>query len=343
MFDPRREPPETLYLALSTADVCNFRCRHCHIWRHELRATDVTLGDRARWVREFAALKPGGHVVLTGGEVTLDLPELLAIARVCRESELALYAMSNGLLIDNPTVAGQLVASGVTHFVVSLDSHLRAIHAYTRGRENAFEETTGAIRLLVEERNRVGAGMRVLVATVLFKENLALFPAFVRFCRGLGVDHVDFQLLAPTFANAHPRRDVFYERHFWHTKVEKLAAIELFRSILTPEAVADGFVLKRPEDLEWIERYVDDPAFTTSQPVCGSHHMNLILDLDGNAALCFNTRQILGDPFIGNALASSLGDLWSGGKAAEDRAVMDQCRLSCGTLNCHRRRDTASP
>lgn len=331
-------PPQVLYLALSTSEVCNYRCRHCHIWRHELRRTAVTQEDRERWLAEFAELNRQGVVILTGGEVTLDLGELHRVAGACRAQALPLFAISNGLLVDTPEGAREIVRSGITHMVVSLDSHLPAIHNYTRGREHAFEEATRALRLLVEARDEVGSGFEVLVATVLFKENLPLYPDLVGFCRDLGVDRVDFQILGPTFANAHPSRDVFFEKHFWHTPVEKVAAQALFRRLL-PVLGGDGFVGKGARDLEWILRYIEDPNFETSVPVCGSHHRNLILDLDGNAALCFNSAEILESPFIGNALERPLGEIWNGAQAASARRVMDGCRRACGTLNCHRRED----
>jgi hypothetical protein len=62
------------------------------------------------------------------------------------------------------------------------------------------------------------------------------------------------------------------------------------------------------------------------------------VDSRGDVALCFYTRRILERPFVGNARERSLVELWSGAKAAQDRAVMDLCTLNCGALNCHRQK-----
>ena len=78
------------------------------------------------------------------------------------------------------------------------------------------------------------------------------------------------------------------------------------------------------------------PDFQTAQPVCASHHQNLIVDTEGDVALCFNTEAILAEPWSGNVLDRSLAEVWAGGKAGSDREVMDLCRLNCGALNCHR-------
>ena len=337
-FDPGATPPSMLYLSLPVSDICNYRCRHCHIWMHEKSADALSRGRRIELVREFAQLNPAGTVVLPGGEVTLDMDELLAVAGACRDQGLPCVIMTNGSRIDALEVARALVTSGVTFCAVSLDSHLPELHNFTRGLPVAFDEATRAIRLLAEARDRFAPDrFRLCVTGVLFRENLALFPEFVAFCRSLGAQHVDLQVLSRTFANAHATRDAFFEKHFWHTAEEKSDARRLFTRFLTELDPAGEILVKRPADLDWILRYVDDPDFATEEPICGSHHLNLIVDARGDGALCFNTKRILDDPFVGNARNITLAELWRGTKAASDRAVMDACTLNCGALNCHRK------
>lgn len=335
-WDPRTHAPRELYLSLPTSDVCNYRCRHCHIWLQEVRPRLLTRARRLEVLEEFAVLSGGGTVILSGGEVTLDFEELLAVAARCRDLGLPLIALSNGSRIDDPSIADAIVASGVTHLAISLDSHLPALHNYTRNVATAFADTTRAIRLVAEANGRRGGGVHLIVAAVLFKENLPLFGEFVEFCRSLGAQSVDFQLLARTFANRHPTRDPFFAKHFWHTLEEKAQASEAITRLLC-RFEADPTVVKKPVDLQWILPYIADPDYRTARPICGSHYHSLFVDAEGNAALCFNTRAILGRPFVGNVAETSLGELWTGTKAGEDREQMDRCRLNCGALNCHRR------
>ena len=338
-FDPGATPPATLFLSLPASDICNYRCRHCHIWRHELPPDAMSRQRRIEIIEEFSRLNRAGSVVLPGGEVTLDWEELFAIAAACRGAGLPCMIMTNGSRIDTPEVARDLVESGVTFAAVSLDSHLAEIHNMTRGLPEAFAETTRAIRLLAEARDRwAPESFRLCVTGVLFKENLPLFPDFVAFCRELGTQHVDLQVLSRTFSNSHPTRDAFFEKHFWNTVEEKGEAKRLFSEFLTTLDPERGFLVKGPQDLDWILRYIDDPDFETATPVCGSHHQNLLVDSRGDVALCFYTRRILERPFVGNARERSLVELWSGAKAAQDRAVMDLCTLNCGALNCHRQK-----
>jgi MoaA/NifB/PqqE/SkfB family radical SAM enzyme len=336
-FDPARQAPEVLFLALPASDVCNYHCRHCHIWMQKARPRPLPRARRLELVAEFARLSPAGTVVLPGGEVTLDLEELFAVAAACRDAGLPLFVLSNGSRIASDDAARALVTSGVTHVAVSLDSHRRELHDYTRGVATAFEETTGAIRRLASARDAVAPQVRVQTACVLFRENLGEFSEYAEFCRGLGAQHVDFQLLARTFANASRERDVFFEKHFWHTPQEKAVARRQLEALVARWG-DDPLVVKTRDDLAWMLAYVEDPDFRTQQPVCGAHQRNLHVDAEGNVALCFNTVAILERPWVGNAGERSLAELWTGEKAAEDRLVMDACTLNCGALNCHRRR-----
>lgn len=342
-FEPERQPPTFLYLSIPVSDTCNYRCRHCHIWMKEASPDALSRARRIELVQEFAGWNPSGFVVIPGGEVTLDMEELLAVAGACREVGLPCLIMTNGSRIDSLDVARTIVTSGVTFASVSLDSHLPELHNFTRGVPTAFDETTRAIRLLAEARDRWAAGtFRLCVTGVLFKENLEHFPGYLDYCRSLGAQNVDLQMLARTFSNAHASRDAFFEKHFWHTREEKAEARRMMASYLTTLDPGGEFLVKKKADLDWILRYIDDPDFTTEEAVCGSHYTNLIIDARGEGALCFNTARILPEPYIGSAAGRTLRELWGGPKAALDRDVMDRCTLNCGALNCHRRKvDTA--
>jgi len=342
-FDPRRVPPRTLFLGLPASHVCNYRCRHCHIWRNERLPDALPRERRLELVREFAALSPGGMVVLSGGEVTLDWEDLLEVLREGREAGLRSIVVTNGSGVSTPERAVELIVAGVAHVSVSLDSHRPELHNYVRGRAEAFAEATDAIRRLAAARVAAASPVTVGVSTVLFRENLPELPLLEAFALEIGAQFVDFQLLARTFSNAHPSRDAFFEKHFWHRPEEKAEAKRLLSTFLTPGGERLGSLVKGPADLGWILRYVDDPDFRTERPVCGSHRMNLVVDARGDVALCFNSRSILDAPFVGNVRSRSLAELWAGEKAAADRGVMDSCRLNCGALNCHRAAESPAP
>ncbi len=158
---------------------------------------------------------------------------------------------------------------------------------------------------------------------VLFKENLPLFPDFVEFCRELGAQHVDLQVLARTFANAHASRDAFFEKHFWHTPEEKSEARGCSARFLTDARSGGQLSGQAPADLDWILRYVDDPDFTTDSPVCGSHHHEPDRRLARRRGALLQHPSHPGRPFVGNAASARSSSSGAARRRPPDRAVMD--------------------
>ncbi|MGE3469737.1 MAG: radical SAM protein [Vicinamibacterales bacterium] len=326
---------------MSTSGICNFRCRMCHIWMNQDRQDELSVARRVEIVREFAALNPGGTVFIPGGEVTLDPPQLFALASACRAEGLACGIVTNGSRIVDEEFANALVASGLTSISVSLDSQVPAVHEYMRGMPGCFAHTIRAIRLLLQARAAHNPRLTVRTSCVLCRLNIETLPGYLQFCADLGVDHAGFQLLSGTFSNRSGTRDDFFDKHFWHDAASKARAKAVIEGVLTPGETRLRF--EERERLAWMQRYIDDPHFETGDPVCGSHERNLMIDPQGNAALCFGSKAILEEPYLGNVATSDVRALWTGDRARAARLVMDRCRLSCGTLHCHRRPPRRAP
>jgi MoaA/NifB/PqqE/SkfB family radical SAM enzyme/glycosyltransferase involved in cell wall biosynthesis len=337
-FDPGRRPPENLYLTTSTSNLCNYKCRHCHIWTQKDPQNELTLEQRVNIVRQFGTLNPKGLVAISGGEVTMDMPELLAIAAACKQARLRCLITTNGSYITDPEIAKSIALSGLTWVTVSLDSHIPELHRYTRGVDGAYEDAMRAIRLLVEARDKYNPrDFVVTTACVVFDKNLPHLAEFIQFARGLGVNYVDFQVLSRTFSNQNPKRDTFFEQHFWHTPEQKSQAKKTIAEIVARFGDNGGFLSKSSADLDWLNSYITDPDFKTDEPICGSHEKNMVVDTLGRVSLCFNTPDNLPEPHVGNVREGQLVHLWGGKKAQHARLVMEDCTLGCGALNCHRR------
>lgn len=138
---------------------CDLFCRHCY--RSSSAQADLFIGYEPllRYLEDFYA--HGGAIVeLTGGEAALH-PDFFRITEWCHK-----HMKTLGLL-TNAYGLGAKEAERLAPFrenmvvAVSLDSHRPQFHNSFRGRPDAFERTTAAIKRLAELGFLVRVGMSV--------------------------------------------------------------------------------------------------------------------------------------------------------------------------------------
>lgn len=344
--EPRRLPlrkasdfpvPWYLYLRLATSNVCNFRCRHCHIWMNQDLRNRLGTERRVELIREFARLRPGGTVEFPGGEVTLAIDELCTLAGACRDAGLGASVVTNGSNVQTPAAAERLIRSGLRGITVSLDSHRPKIHDYVRGVPGAFEQATNALRLLLaarRQRDQRSSPMIQAIA-VVFDENVHELSEYVEFCRALGVDRVCMQILNHTFDNHHSSRDVFFEQHFWHEAGAKRRASTALREVVERYA-SDPLLKPGPQDLPRLEGAIMNEPGGSEDLQCAAHWRNVIVDSDGEVSFCFDHPDGVAARSVGNVAERSLTDVLASPAAAVMRQHMAVCRKPCAKLECHR-------
>jgi MoaA/NifB/PqqE/SkfB family radical SAM enzyme len=247
-----------------------------------------------------------GIVWLTGGEPLKKMDEFLKVSSLGRNLGLYVGSNTNGSYITNKAKAEAVIRCGPHLLLVSLDSHKKEIHDYVRGVQGSYDQVLQAVKLLLHIRNAHFNKFtnRIGLTCILFEETLPLFSDYVEFCRRLGVDFVSFQVLTHTFANQNTENDVFYDRHYFK---DNERAIDLLDDIYA-EYKSDRFVSLA--DIDVIRKHLASPNAETKYPVCKSHERNMIIMINGDVQLCFNTHQILKDPYLGNIRESSLSDLF---------------------------------
>jgi len=165
---------------------CNNACPHCYV----ARPPDYAEMDTATWKAVLARVWEVGipHVCFTGGEATLreELVELVATAE-----GLGLVAglLTNGRRLSDAAYAQALVAAGLDHVQITLESHDETVHDRMVAAPGAWRETVQGVR------NAVAAGLYTTTNTTLTHENVnvnvARIEETVAFIASLGV---------PTFA-----------------------------------------------------------------------------------------------------------------------------------------------
>ncbi len=161
---------------------CNNACPHCYV----ARSPDYPEMDTATWKAVLERVWEVGipHVCFTGGEATLreDLVELVAYAEGLG---LVTGLLTHGRRLSDAAYVQALVAAGLDHVQITLESHDEAIHDSMVAAPGAWRETVQGVR------NAVAAGLYTTTNTTLTHENVAGIEETVAFIASLGV---------PTFA-----------------------------------------------------------------------------------------------------------------------------------------------
>jgi radical SAM protein with 4Fe4S-binding SPASM domain len=161
---------------------CNNFCPHCYV----ARSADFPEMGTDTWKDVLERVWEVGipHVCFTGGEATLrrDLVELVAHAEGLG---LVTGLLTNGRRLSDSARVEALVAAGLDHVQITLESHDDAVHDAMVAAPGAWRETVQGIR------NSVAAGLHTTTNTTLTRENAAEIEETVALIGSLGV---------PTFA-----------------------------------------------------------------------------------------------------------------------------------------------
>lgn len=181
---------------------CNLRCGFCAYDRRlPFERTDVSglvVQEFARALREHARSSGQSvHLSLLGGEPMLwqPLPELEAALQLPERAhtDLSLGITTNGTTLANPTTRARLLAH-YAELTVSIDSP-DIEHDELRGWHGGFDKLMQSLSLLIQERSRAKAGLRIRVNTVLMRQTLPRFAELCRLLASVGIDEVTYNQL----------------------------------------------------------------------------------------------------------------------------------------------------
>ncbi len=324
--------PAPHYLFIETTTACNLRCRQCHMWMSKEPEGTLTTAEKVAMVDELGQWAGHGVVVLTGGEPFLKVEEVLALSRAARRHGHSVAVNTNGTQIPRD-LFDTLLREGPHYLVLSVDAPEATTHDWIRGRVGTWSAVVDTIRGLVEARTarHPSSDVKLLVNGILCAPTLPYALEHVAFLRSLGVDGMMFQALARTFMNQ-GQGDAFFDKH----RPKDLALVDRVLDELIALRKTDRFLNTEVRDLEWMKLYFRNPDFI-SEPVCGSAHRNMMVNMYGEIQLCFAMKELLGGKALGSIRHTKLRAAWEGIAASEARTVMDTCRKNCGMLQCHRR------
>jgi radical SAM protein with 4Fe4S-binding SPASM domain len=165
---------------------CNNDCAHCY----NIEGRDLGELPTDSWKRILDKAWGLGipHIIFTGGEPTLreDLPELIAHAEQLGQIT---GLNTNARRLSDPHYLEKLIAAGLDHVQVTLESYDPAIHDRMVGAKGAFPQTVRGLK------NALASPLYVMTNTTMLRTNLATIPATLDFLADIGVRTVGLNAL----------------------------------------------------------------------------------------------------------------------------------------------------
>lgn len=244
------------FVSIKLTMQCNARCLHCDIYRPEHTPPDeLSAGE---WATVLARLRrwlgPGAPLTITGGEIFLRR-DVFDVLEHASDLGFAIHMLTNGWLVDEAR-AVRIMQLRPRIVQVSLDGANPDVHDFLRGRPGFGLRTEAALERLVAARALTGAPSRLVVSSVIFRQNLGELAPLVRKIKALGVDEIKFQPIEQTYME--PDDPLWIEKSpLWVT--EPAAADRALDGLIALKR--EGWPIQNSiEYLEFIKFYFQDPA-----------------------------------------------------------------------------------
>lgn len=328
-------PPPT-FLFLQTNQRCNLKCTHCFYWKRndDDRGNYLTPARRRELVAEFAELG-GKNIVTCGGEPMLDLLEYFDLMGAARANGLGALSVVNGTRIKTLEMACDVLTHGPTEITVSIDHWLPEEHDRLRGAVGSHRMAMTALELLLKARRQLGVKTPIYVMTILSEDTWPTLDLFYsRILTDLGADKLKLNPIQPSFQGGGP--DPYYAAARVRDVPGCMAMIakcdELFSIPRNPAWLAAvemhlrSAAMHKPALLGW-----HNPEGST-EAICNSYERNIMVDLYGNARLCFSDSY----PHAPLTQRGDLAEFWNH-TSLPVRDAMVGCKQFCGVSHSVRR------
>ncbi|MFI5360852.1 MAG: radical SAM protein [Elusimicrobiota bacterium] len=195
-------PPlgRTQKLVLFTGFSCSSHCHFCI----DLNKRDLPDKSSRQIVEEMVAAKAAGveYLEMIGGEATIrgDFIPLVRIAKKLGFKDVVV--VTNGRMFAAPEFSRAAVAAGITDLVFSIHGPDAKLHDELTYVPGAFDE------LLAGVANVRAAGLeRIFGNCTVVKQNMKRLPEIAGLFLKLGIHHVEFIFVDPTYGGAYTNFD----------------------------------------------------------------------------------------------------------------------------------------
>lgn len=297
------------YICAKMTMRCNSRCIHCDIWKIDYNEKELTTEQWMATINLLHGWLGDFQMVITGGEALLR-PDMLTIFRHAVGLGIHVELLTNGIMVNNE-LAESIVTAGIGQVTISYDGMNAATHDRFRGAEGFHAATLSAIFAFTKYRKLHDRPLKILLKTVISRNNLLELGDIARFAESLAVN-VRFQPIEENYA-AKPEPEWYKKSDMWVDDIELLKSqIEVLRKMKTAGALIDNAV----SEMESYVRYFEYPAelmadvqaheVGRSQNRCSTAVSSFVISGNGDVRMCW-----MMDP-IGNVAINNPKKIWSG-------------------------------
>ena len=302
---------------------CFFKCKHCDIWKIKKSKDGFNFGQQKEILQKLKKWTKGRvGLTFSGGEPFLN-PKTIALIRYASELGFYVSTNSNGFLI-NSSKAKEIIASGLKHIAISLDSPRPKIHNYIRGNSLAYSRAIKAVKLL--KKYSKGKDIKIEINTVIMKQNIEDLEKLVKLVDKLNIEGITFQPIYETFATEKHDSNWYKKSKFWPKDTQKVT--RAINNLI--DLKKRGFKINNSlKQLRSYRLYFTDYKNYIQVYPCYVGATNFLINGSGEVRLCwfFNS--------VGNILKQNPEEIWNNAKSVKIRKKCRQCKRGCRVLLCN--------
>lgn len=301
---------------------CNLKCQHCF---QESSPTSDKLEKVLvpnDWIDILEKLESSSvnRVIISGGE-PLFYQNFSTLSECIFDLNMSYYILSNGTLITK-SLAESLSKPNIT-INVSLDGRTKEIHEILRGNHSYDRTITGI-------QNLASCGAKVIVSSVIHKQNRKDIENFISYL-------IDFGVKEATFGFIEPLGRASLNKQLLLSQTEEIEELYIFSEL--KEKYQSLIKISFPA----LPLVIEDHSKITDIVYCAAGTRRLAIAANGDAYPCimaFGKEEFV----LGNLLRDNLNDIWKNRKLDTFRGelklqminVCNSCKMSvhCSYKNC---------
>jgi len=305
-------------------EVCNLHCIQCDIWKTRVSKLKLTVEQRKSIIDKLKDWTGNYTLIFFAGEPLLH-PQILDLISYASRCGVKTMITTNGTMLHK-SMRENLIQSGLTTMIVSIDSLKAEIHDKIRGYPGTYARVIRGLFPMFKMRQKYGKP-RILLESLIMNNNYKELPSLVRWAHEIGADGIGFQPVTSKYGFGHTEY-----RSNWHKTPESLLPqYNEVRPVIQEliEMKKQGYkILNSIRHLQDTLVYFRDPDIYTKRAPCQAHNNFAIAD-DGGVFLCFSQEK------IGDGLRENYQQLWISPAANRVRKQNKKCDKTSKILLCN--------